>query len=134
MKKEKNKKLAAEWFKIGDNEFCFAKAAFEELGAFYPQICFQCHQAAEKYLKGFLVYHNINSPKIHDLAQLVKLCAKIDRDFLEILEEANVLSQYYIVCRYPLEYPAANREQAQEALETADKLMDLTREKVNTKI
>jgi len=53
---------------------------------------------------------------------------------LEILEEANILSQYYIVCRYPLEYPAADRKQAQEALEMAGKLMDLIREKVNTKI
>ena len=68
------------------------------------------------------------------IAQLVKLCAKINEDFLEILEEANILSQYYIVCRYPLEYPAADRKQAQEALEMAGKLMDLMREKVNTKI
>lgn len=38
----KNGKLAKEWLGIGDKEFTFAKAAFEKLGSFYPQICFQC--------------------------------------------------------------------------------------------
>ncbi len=52
-----NKKLAQEWFDIGDDEFDFASAAFKDFGGFYPQICFQCQQGVEKYLKGFLVLH-----------------------------------------------------------------------------
>jgi len=35
MKQENNKKLAKEWFDIGDNELGFAKAGFEELEAFF---------------------------------------------------------------------------------------------------
>jgi len=73
MKQENNKKLAQEWFNIGNNELGFARASFEELKAFYPQICFQCQQAVGKYLKGFLVYKNKKFPKTHDLSQLLKL-------------------------------------------------------------
>jgi len=38
-------------------------------------ICYLCQQSAEKYLKGYLVLHDINPPKIHDLNQLRKLCS-----------------------------------------------------------
>ncbi|MCM8801004.1 MAG: HEPN domain-containing protein [Candidatus Omnitrophica bacterium] len=107
-----HKRLAQEWFEIGDNEFGFAKAGFEELDAFYPQICFQCQQAVEKYFKGFLVYHKRRFPKIHDLTELAKLCAKIDKRFLDFLKETDILSQYYLTSRYPLEYrPAGKKKQ-----------------------
>lgn len=82
MKQENNKKLSQEWFEIGENEFNFAKAGFEELDAFYPQICFLSQQAIEKYLKGFLIYNKKKFPKIHDLTELLKLCAKIDKSSL----------------------------------------------------
>jgi len=85
--KQNNHKIAAEWFYIGEEESKFAKASFEELDAFYPQICFQCQQAVEKYLKGFLAEHQKPFPKIHDLVSLLKLCAVIEKDFLKFLLE-----------------------------------------------
>jgi HEPN domain-containing protein len=33
-------------------------------------VCFHCHQAAEKFLKGYLVGENIPFPETHDLASL----------------------------------------------------------------
>lgn len=129
MKQKNNKKLAKEWFDIGGNELGFAKAGFEELETFYPQICFQCQQAVEKYLKGFLVYNKRGFPKVHDLTQLLKLCAKIDKSFLKFLEEMDILSQYYLVSRYPLEYPPANKEQAKEALGVTINIINFIRRK-----
>ena len=108
----------------------FAKASFEELDAFYPQICFQCQQAVEKFLKGFLVYQQEKFPKIHDLIQLIKLCAKIDKGFLEFLEGANILSQYYLICRYPMiEYPPAGKKEASEALKITDEIINFIEDK-----
>jgi HEPN domain-containing protein len=127
MKQSNNLKLAKEWFYIGKNEFGFAKAGFEELDAFYPQICFQCQQAVEKYLKGFLVYHGKRFPKIHDLTELAKLCAKIDKDFLKFLTDTDILSQYYLTSRYPLEYPPANKKQAERALKIAKKIISFVK-------
>ncbi|PIR72615.1 MAG: hypothetical protein COU42_00670 [Candidatus Nealsonbacteria bacterium CG10_big_fil_rev_8_21_14_0_10_36_24] len=124
MGQQNNKKLAQEWFDIADNELGFARAGFKELESFYPQICFQCQQAVEKYLKGFLVYHKRKFPKIHDLTQLLKLCAKIDKNFLKFLEKTDTLSQYYLVSRYPIEYPPAKKEQAKEALNIAEDIIN----------
>ena len=130
MKQVNQKKLAQEWFDIGDNEFGFAKAGFTELKDFYPQICFQCQQAVEKYLKEFLIYHQKKFPKIHDLTQLAKLCANIDKDFLKFLKDTDILGQYYLTSRYPLEYPKAEENQAREALQIAEKIIRFVKSKI----
>ena len=127
MKQKNNLKLAKEWFKIGEEEFKFAKAAFEDFDAFYPQICFQCQQAVEKYLKGFLVYHQKKFPKIHDLVELIKFCSKIDKSFLRFSKKAAILSQYYLRSRYPLEYPLAIKEEARKSLQIAKEIINFTK-------
>lgn len=133
MKLKNNSKLANEWFKIGEEEFKFAQASFDEFNAFYPQICFQCQQAVEKCLKGFLVFHKKKFPKIHDLTQLAKLCGKLDKEFLKFLDKFSILSQYYLVARYPIEYPPAGKIQAKEALEIAREIIKFVKGKLKDK-
>lgn len=130
MTQNNSKKLAKEWFNIGGNEFAFAKAGFEEFSAFYPQICFQCQQAVEKYLKGFLIYYRKVFPKIHDLTELTKLCAKIDKEFLQFLPKTDILSQYYLTSRYPLEYREAGKKEAKEAMEIAEEIINFIKIKL----
>lgn len=129
-KKIKESKLAQDWFNIGEEELKFARAGFEDIGAFYAQICFLCQQSAEKYLKGFLIYSKTEFPKIHDLVELVKLCARKDKKFLDLLDDAAVLSQYYLISRYPIEYKPAGKKEAQEALNIAEALKDFILAKI----
>lgn len=131
--KIKESSLAEDWFRIGEEELRFARAGFEDLDAFYSQICFLCQQAGEKYLKGFLVFHKIKFPKIHDLTELVKLCAKIDKNFSKILDDASVLGQYYLIARYPIEYKEAGKKEAKEALMMAEKIRKTVFEGVEAK-
>lgn len=125
MKPKRDRKIYQEWFDIGDEELKFAKASFKDLGAFYPQICFQCQQAAEKYLKGYLVLKAGKFPKVHDLTHLLKLCAKFDKNLLKFSGDTDILSQYYLIARYPiLEYPPAEKKEAKEALTIAEKIIN----------
>jgi len=66
-------------------------------------MCFHCQQAAEKYLKWFLVYHDIDPPKIHDLAELKKLCEIIHPQFSVLSEKCSILTGYAVQSRYPTE-------------------------------
>ena len=116
----RNKKLAQEWFQIGQSDFRFAKAGLEELKSFYPQICFLCQQAVEKYLKGFMVFHKRDFPKIHDLTQLARICGKINKGFLKIFGKTDILTQYYLTSRYPLEYQPAGKSEAKQAIKIAE--------------
>lgn len=130
MKQGTDKMIPQEWFRIGEDELKFAKASLEEFNAFYPQICYLCQQATEKYLKGFLIQNEISFEKIHDLVYLLKLCAKKDEAFLGYLEKGSVLSQYGILTRYPIEYPPASQMEAKEALEITEELIDFIKKKV----
>lgn len=118
-------KLAAEWFKKAKADIDFAKLGFRETEHF-GQVCFLCQQAAEKYLKGFLVSKRIKPPKIHSLAALVKKCSKIDKEFEGLLDKCKLLDRYYIPTRYPV---AVNllfkKEDAELSLQILSELVEL---------
>ena len=62
---------------------------------------YHCQQAAEKALKGFLLYHGEPFGKTHDLEVLVKLAAQIDACFSSWQEVAIALTPYATQYRYP---------------------------------
>ena len=64
-------------------------------------ICFHCQQAAEKYLKAFLVYNDTEPPKTHDLIELVKLCCGFDPGFSVLSAKCEYLLPFAVHARYP---------------------------------
>lgn len=124
MKKNKNNqknltRLAAEWFlKAQDDELSAGDILKDKEGA-ASTVCFLSQQIAEKYLKGYLVYKEKRFPKIHDLDRLVKLCQKIDSDFKEIKNQGKYLTDFYIITRYPGDYPQFSFKQAESAFSKA---------------
>ena len=130
-----DKKLFKEWFDLADDDLGFAKAAFDEFDEFYSQMCIQAHQATEKYLKGFLVFHKESFLKVHDLSYLVKQCAKINKEFDEYLDFCKKIADYYIYLRYPVTLPPRNRTEAEEAIGIAEEIGDLVKAKTkNSKV
>jgi HEPN domain-containing protein len=73
------------WLYKANNDYSAAHYLAQNM---YPVpveiVCFHCRQAAEKYLKGFLVYNDQEPPKTHDLVELVRLCGKINADFSQL--------------------------------------------------
>jgi len=135
MKKNKsinknNEELVKEWIKLAEEDLKFARASFKEFDAFYSHICVQAHQATEKYLKGFLVFHQKEFPKIHDLSYFVNECAKIDKEFNKYLEFCKKITDYYIYLRYPVTFPPRTKEEAKEAIEIAEKIGKLVKSKI----
>ena len=106
-----------QWIDIADDDF---GSAVHIAGTMYPVpyeiVCFHCQQAVEKYLKWFLVLHDIDPPKIHDLEELEKLCETILPDFSEIFEKCSLLTGYGVVSRYPSEM-RIEKEDMDRALE-----------------
>lgn len=120
--KDKKSELAKEWFRIGGEELNYAKAAFNDFDDFYSQMCVGCHQAVEKYLKGFLVYNNKKYPFTHDLIAILRRCSKIDKKFLDYIDDLKIITDYYIELRYPVNYPPRNKKDAKQAIEIAEKI------------
>jgi len=95
-------KHVLEWFRFGDMDLDVA----EVLSAQRPQhleiICYHCQQAAEKYLKGYLIYQTgEEAPRIHNLTRLCALCSQWNILFDEIKSECNALNPYGIQPKYP---------------------------------
>lgn len=63
--------VISEWLKKADEDFDFAVSVLED-STFYAQICFHFHQAAEKYLKAFVIAADLEFKKIHDLPVILR--------------------------------------------------------------
>lgn len=62
---------------------------------------------------------------------LIGDCAEVDPDFAHFLEEANLLTPYYIETRYPADPPPVySREEAQMAIGTAERIRQFMRTKL----
>ena len=90
------------WFQFGDNDLASAKFLLGMHPQPLEQICFLCHQSAEKYLKAFLIFNGMDDfPKTHDLVMLYKLCMAYDERFKKIKIECVALTEYGVAARYP---------------------------------
>lgn len=83
---------------------------------------FHCQQAVEKYLKAFLVDRQVESPKTHDLGDLLDLVGPLDAGLSAELKEITFLTPYGVDFRYPGDLPAMSREEANRSLSLAAKV------------
>ena len=122
------KSVAQEWFEIANLDYESAKYLQNMQPVPIEIICYHCQQTAEKYLKGFLAFHDQEVTKTHDLVLLNKLCQKIDAEFTQIAEDALLLTDYGVNIRYP--YPLElNEEDMQLALKNAGNIKSFVEKK-----
>jgi HEPN domain-containing protein len=102
---------AREWFDLADGDF---RSAEHLMTLRHPRpdnvICNLCQQAAEKYIKGFLVYREIEFRKIHDLVALLELAKTNDVDISALLDKCAFLFQYAVESRYPNQHEYMDEE------------------------
>jgi HEPN domain-containing protein len=87
-------------------------------------------QAAEKYLKAFLVFHQFGVKKTHNIGTLTLLAGNIDAKFIQLVTVADVdaITQYATFFRYPneeeIDFPApADLQEAKRFCEATKKLV-----------
>lgn len=116
------KNRSNDWF-VKSNHDVTAAEILLKADHFPDTICFLSHQAIEKKLKGFLVCNKIIPPKTHNLEELIKLCADINKNFLDFIDECSKITAYYIESRYPVSFTQdIKRKDAKEAFETSKEL------------
>ena len=62
---------------------------------------YHCQQAAEKALKGFLVWHDHPFPRTHDLGKLGNLVVELDPALEPLIEPIVEFTKYAWMFRYP---------------------------------
>jgi HEPN domain-containing protein len=118
------------WIQKAENDISSAYILTEKM---YPVpteiVCFHCQQAAEKYLKAFLVYNDQEPPKTHDLIELTRLCSNFDKDFPVIIPKCEYLLPFTAQTRYPGKIEI-EEEDMKKALAFAQAIIEFVKSKL----
>lgn len=93
-------------------------------------ICFHSQQAAEKYLKAFIVSHGIKPEYIHDLVRLLKVCTLSDASLASMESDCRELTSYAADVRYPDFEEETTEEMARSAFAAAERICNAIRERL----
>ena len=122
--------LLSQWFDIAADDLEVAEGCLKNyLPPKLSIACYHAQQAAEKSLKGFLTYCNIEPPYTHNLTELCKMCMEYDPSFGEILELCDYINPYTVITRYPKE-KEITESMAKAAINQAQKAYSYCLEKI----
>ena len=117
-------KIVKEWFERAKRDFEVAKLIYAH-GDYYNEVTFLLHQAVEKYLKGYLIFHGWKLKKIHDIYILLSEAVEFNKSFEELLDFGKKLTAFYYEDRYPPgPVPEVSEEEAAEMLKSAESIID----------
>ncbi len=117
---EGKRELVRQWLEKGHDDWRLCHRLLTDSELYAEATAFHAQQAAEKYLKAFLTWHQVEFPKTHDIKHLLKLVSTCDPDLAEQLSDAASLTTYAVEYRYPGEYPPVTTDEVANAVSTAD--------------
>jgi len=121
------KEAAQTSFENGDADLANASLILgnPETGGLFGIACFHCHQAVEKYLKGFLFLNGKQPPRIHDLKLLLDKSAEIDETLSKFDNDCRDLNPFYIETRYEPGAPGDfGEDEARETYRKAERIIE----------
>jgi HEPN domain-containing protein len=96
-----------------------------ECTEYFAQICFHFQQAAEKYLKAFIIARELNFRPVHNLLELLRICRQAAPEAQTLEPACRFLNPFYVDTRYPIHWPAAyDKNTAIQAKEMAGAVRD----------
>ncbi len=85
-------------------------------------ICFHAQQAAEKYLKAFLVFRGVRPDRTHDLRALLAKCVDLEAELLPLDADCRNLNDYAVDVRYPDVTDEVDEEIGRQAVTAAERI------------
>lgn len=117
-----------DWIRKADDDLAAARWLAEREQPLPDQMGFFCQQAAEKYLKAFLIAADQVPPRIHDVDALLEMCAVVDSGFDRLFTVVEGLTEFAVIYRYPGEW--SDVPTAHQALTHVERVRGLVREKL----
>lgn len=107
-----------QWLSRARSNLARAKAKIPDV--YLEDLCFDAQQAAEKAIKAVLLKKKIAFPYVHDLARLLTLLEESGEEIPEVVRQAENLTRYAVVTRYPGLTEPVTEEHYQEAVANAE--------------
>ena len=112
-----------QWIRRARSNLARAKQGRQSEDIMYEDLCFDAQQAAEKSLKGLLVYFKKNPPRTHSIGHLLNLLRKRCKiDIPREIRDAIILNEYAVTTRYPGDWEPVTEEEYEEEVKLADEV------------
>lgn len=124
-----DKRIVEEWLLAAEKDLKIAREDIvkperrEDVG-------FHCQQAAEKFLKAFIISNNLEFRTTHDLETLLNICLLQHKEFESVRRECEMLTPFYIGTRYPQFGEELTHEEVKEVLQYAEKIAEFVKERL----
>ncbi|KJU84089.1 HEPN domain-containing protein [Candidatus Magnetobacterium bavaricum] len=112
------------WLTKSINDLKSAKILLDSEESVLDTAIYHTHQCAEKALKAYLVFHKKPIVRTHNLMILVDMCSDIDDRFKVFLDDAEILTPYNTVFRYPDILLEPDKEDVSEAIKKAEDILN----------
>ena len=119
---EAKQQLVQSWLIKAQHDLATARKLAAEPEPYLDTAIYHCQQAAEKAVKGFLVFHDEEFEKSHNLPLLVTQATSKEAKFSERLDAAERLTPYATAFRYPGEVMEPERDEFDKAVQAAEEL------------
>jgi HEPN domain-containing protein len=122
---EVRRELVQKWLDKAEEDLAVANQLLADDVPYFAAIGFHAQQAAEKFIKAFLVSIQLEFPKTHDLRLLIAIVRLRDAALAENLDACNLLSDYGVEARYPGDLPELSEDDAKNAAKLAEQVRSL---------
>lgn len=92
---------ALKWFQIVQSDLQAALKLAAVPDPHFDTALYHCQQAGEKSVKGYLVFHDVEFAKTHDIEALIDLAVALDNAWKDWRKIGNRLTPYASQYRYP---------------------------------
>mgnify|MGYP001566342909 CR=1 FL=1 len=123
-----------DWLFFAQSDLDGARSLADD--SIYHIACFHCQQAVEKALKVYILSTGKIPPKVHTLQELAEGVTETLREIEQFRPQLIILDTFYIPTRYPDALPGSlpeglpTKQDAEEAINIAEKLLALVREHI----
>lgn len=95
------RELVRQWKVKAQNDWTAVEILLTSKQCPADTVCFHCQQFVEKLLKAFLTYHDIETPKTHDLRRLIQLGEPFVPELSRLSDPSDKLTVHGVETRYP---------------------------------
>ena len=104
------------WLRRAQADWATVTILSANAGSPPESICFHCQQYVEKLLKAMLTLHGVESPRTHDVRRLVQLAVPFVPELSELLDSADLLTEFAVALRYPDEWRDTEPDELQRLI------------------
>jgi len=114
--------LVRSWLTKAQHDLASARVLAASEPPLLDTAIYHCQQAAEKAVKGYLVFCDQEVERVHDIEVLIRSAMSCAQEFVDWIDVGIELTPYARIYRYPGYATEPSREQLEQAIAAAEGL------------